>query len=187
MLKTLVAAMPSGWRRWCLNCWKTPGSGLDRLIGSASISARAGLRGTRVGVAFARGLALSTGMKALGVSNLDALALRADPEGARTVMAIHDAKRGDLVWRMFTHGRPVTEISYGDARDAADEFEAFGDVILTGSGAVHLGADPSHFDPKPPLHALLALTSRAPADAPAPSPLYVRPPDAKLPGGQTPA
>ena len=146
-----------------------------------------GFAGTRVGVAFARGLALSTGMKALGVSNLDALALRADPEGARTVMAIHDAKRGDLVWRIFTHGRPVTDVSHGDARDAADEFEAFGDVILTGSGAVHLGADPHHFDPAPPLRALLALTERAPAHAPAPSPLYARPPDAKLPGGKTPA
>lgn len=146
-----------------------------------------GFAGTRVGVAFARGLALSTGAKALGVSNLDALALRSDPDGARTVMAIHDAKRGDLVWRIFTHGRPVTDVSHGDARDAADEFEAFGDVILTGSGAVHLGADPHHFDPAPPLRALLALTERAPADAPAPSPLYARPPDAKLPGGKTPA
>ncbi|WP_440958406.1 tRNA (adenosine(37)-N6)-threonylcarbamoyltransferase complex dimerization subunit type 1 TsaB [Oceanicaulis sp. LC35] len=146
-----------------------------------------GFAGTRVGVAFVRGLALSTGAKALGVSNLDALALRADAEGDRTVMAIHDARRGDLVWRIFTHGRPVTEVSYGDARDAADEFEAFGDVILTGSGAVHLGADPSHFDPAPPLHELLALTERAAADAPSPSPLYARPPDAKLPGGKTPA
>ena len=146
-----------------------------------------GFAGTRVGVAFARGLALSTGARALGVSNLDALALRADPHGDRTVMAVHDAKRGDLVWRVFTHGHPVTEVSYGDARDAADEFEAFGDVILTGSGAVLLGADPHHFDPAPPLKALLTLTGKAATDAPPPSPLYARPPDAKLPGGKTPA
>ena len=146
-----------------------------------------GFAGTRVGVAFARGLALSTGAQALGVSNLDALALRADPEGERTVMAIHDARRGDLVWRIFTHGRPVTEVSHGDARDAADELEAFGDVLLAGSGAVHLGADPSHYDPTPPLRELLVLTERAPADAPSPTPLYARAPDAKLPGGVTPA
>lgn len=146
-----------------------------------------GFAGTRVGVAFARGLALSTGAKALGVSNLDALALRTDPKSERTVMAIHDARRGDLVWRVYTHGRPVTDICYGNAHDAQDEMEAFGGLYLTGSGAALVGADPSHFDPGSPLHELLILTERAPADAPAPSPLYARPPDAKLPGGKTPA
>lgn len=146
-----------------------------------------GFAGTRVGVAFARGLALSTGAQALGVSNLDALALRADPNGERTVMALHDARRGDLVWRLYTHGRPVTAVCSGTAHDAQDEMEAFGGMTLTGSGAALVGADPSHFDPAPPLHELLVLTERAPADAPSPSPLYARAPDAKLPGGVAPA
>lgn len=145
-----------------------------------------GFAGTRIGVAFARGLALATGAKAVGVSNLDALALRADPERARTVMAVHDARRGDLVWRVIAHGDPVTGVVHGDVEAATDAVEAYGDVLLTGSGAALLGADPAHFDPAPPLAELLALSERAPADAPAPAPLYARPPDAKLPGGVSP-
>lgn len=146
-----------------------------------------GFAGTRVGVAFARGLALATGAQAVGVCNLDALARRADPKGQRTVMAVHDARRGDLVWRVIAHGKPVTEISHGDGHAATDVLETYGDVVLTGSGAALLGADPAHFDPGPPLDALLALTAEATEDAPRPAPLYARPPDAKLPGGQTPA
>jgi len=145
-----------------------------------------GFAGTRVGVAFVRGLALSTPAQALGVSNLEALALRADPSKARTVMAVHDAKRGDLVWQLFARGTAVTEVQYGDLNAAQDGLEAYGDVVLTGSGAVLLGADPAHFDPAPPLDALLDLTRAAPEQAPLPAPLYARPPDAKLPGGLDP-
>ncbi len=72
-----------------------------------------GFAGTRVGVAFARGLALSTHAQAVGVDNLAALARRADPHAEHTVMAVHDARRGDLVWRVFAHGRPVSELERG--------------------------------------------------------------------------
>ncbi|MEQ8434640.1 MAG: tRNA (adenosine(37)-N6)-threonylcarbamoyltransferase complex dimerization subunit type 1 TsaB [Oceanicaulis sp.] len=145
-----------------------------------------GFAGTRVAVAFARGLALATGAQALGVGALDALARRSDPKGEWTVMAVHDAKRGDLVWKIFAHGAPVSELMHGDADDALTELEAYGDIHLTGSGAVLLGADPAHFDPAPPLDALIALTLEAGSDAPPPAPVYARAPDAKLPGGVEP-
>lgn len=145
-----------------------------------------GFAGTRVGVAFARGLALSTPAQALGISNLEGMALRVDPGRVRTVMAVHDARRGDLVWQVFAHGSAVTDVRYGDVSAAKTMLEAYGDVVLTGSGAALLGADPSHFDATPPLQALLALTKTAPDTAPLPAPLYARPPDAKLPGGVDP-
>ena len=138
-----------------------------------------GFAGTRVSVAFARGLALATGAQALGVGLLPALARRADPHAEHTVMAVHDAKRGELIWTVFTHGRAVTGVERGGVQDALSVLEAYGDVHLTGSGAVLLGADPDHFDPRPPLAELLALTADAPGDAPLPAPLYARPPDAK--------
>lgn len=138
-----------------------------------------GFAGTRVGVAFARGLALATGAKALGVGVLPALARRADPDNAHTIMAVHDARRGELIWTVFTHGHAVTGLERGDVNDAVSVLEAYGDVHLTGSGAVLLGADPAHFDPSPPLAQLLALTAEAPDDAPPPAPLYARAPDAK--------
>jgi tRNA threonylcarbamoyladenosine biosynthesis protein TsaB len=145
-----------------------------------------GFAGTRVAVAFARGLALATGAQALGVGALDALARRSDPKGERTVMAVHDAKRGDLVWKIFAHGAPVSALMRGVADDALAELELYGDIHLTGSGAVLLGADPDHFDPAPPLDALIALTLEAGEDAPLPAPVYARAPDAKLPGGLDP-
>lgn len=135
--------------------------------------------GARVGVAFARGLALATGAQAVGVGLLPALARRADPDRSRTVMAVHDAKREELLWTIFTHGEAVTGLERGSADHARSRLEAYGDVVLTGSGAAALGADPSHFDPHPPLEALLSLTAEAGEDAPAPAPLYARPPDAK--------
>ncbi|MEQ8404798.1 MAG: tRNA (adenosine(37)-N6)-threonylcarbamoyltransferase complex dimerization subunit type 1 TsaB [Oceanicaulis sp.] len=146
-----------------------------------------GFAGTRVGVAFARGLALSTGAQALGVGALDALALRADPQREHTVMAVHDARRGELLWSIYAHGAPVTGLKRGNAEDALADLEAYGDIHLTGSGAAILGANPAHFDPEPPLDALIALTEAAPAEAPPPAPLYARAPDAKLPGGLDPA
>lgn len=135
--------------------------------------------GARVGVAFARGLALATGAKAVGVGLLPALARRADPDQSRTVMAVHDARREELLWTVFTHGEAVTGLERGSADHARSRIEAYGDVVLTGSGAAELGADPGHFDPHPPLDALLSLTAEAAEDAPSPAPLYARPPDAK--------
>lgn len=135
--------------------------------------------GARVGVAFARGLALATGAQAVGVGALSALALRADPSGEHTVMAVHDARREELIWTVFTHGRAVTGAERGALDEARAVLEAHGGVRLTGSGAALLGADPAHFDPRPPLAELIALTEQAPADAPLPAPLYARPPDAK--------
>lgn len=142
--------------------------------------------GTRVGVAFARGLALATGARALGISSLHAWARRADPNGRWSVAAIHDARRGDLLWQVFTDGAPVSNIERGGAEDARAALSAYGDVHMTGSGAVLLGADPAHFPAEPPLRALAALTGEAPHDAPPPAPLYARAPDAKLPGGRDP-
>ncbi|XBQ17229.1 MAG: tRNA (adenosine(37)-N6)-threonylcarbamoyltransferase complex dimerization subunit type 1 TsaB [Oceanicaulis sp.] len=143
--------------------------------------------GARVGVSFARGLALSTGAQAIGIGLLPALARRADPKAERTVMAVHDARRGELLWTIFAHGAAVTGLERGRAEDAIEELEAYGDIHLTGSGASLLGADPAHFDPAPPLDALIALTREAAPDAPRPAPVYARPPDAKLPGGAEPA
>jgi tRNA threonylcarbamoyladenosine biosynthesis protein TsaB len=139
-----------------------------------------GFAGTRVGIAFARGLALATGAQALGVGLLPALARRADPAGEHTVMAIHDARRDELIWTVFSNGHAVTGLERGGVDDALSVLEAYGDVHLTGSGAAALGADPDHFDPAPPLAQLISLSAEAPESAPPPSPIYARPPDAKL-------
>ncbi|MGY6628689.1 MAG: tRNA (adenosine(37)-N6)-threonylcarbamoyltransferase complex dimerization subunit type 1 TsaB [Oceanicaulis sp.] len=140
-----------------------------------------GFAGVRVGVAFARGLALASGAQAVGVGALDAWALQADPDRVGDVFCVHDARRGELIWRLFRQGAPLNDFQRGDLDAARAALSAAPGARLAGSGAALLGGPV--FDPEPPMQALLRLTRAAPADAPPPAPLYARAPDAKLAGG----
>lgn len=142
--------------------------------------------GTRAGTAFARGLALATGAKAVGISSLAARAYQADPDRVRTIAAIHDARRDEVVIQLYTNGEAASDVVRLAATDAPAFLADYGDVVLTGSGAALLGADPAGFTDEAPLEALLALTELADNNSPLPSPLYARPPDAALPGGVIP-
>lgn len=142
--------------------------------------------GTRAGTAFARGLALATGARAVGVSSLAAWAYQADPHRERTIAAIHDARRDEVVVQLFTNGEAVSDVVRLPVTEAPAFLADYGDVVLTGSGAALVGADPAGFADEAPLAALLALTAEARDDTPLPSPLYARPPDAALPGGTIP-
>ncbi len=143
--------------------------------------------GTRVGVAFARGLALACGASCVGLSNLAVLARQADK---RTPLAVlHDAKRGEVIFQVWSDAG----VSAPERRNVADlperlEQLAGAGIAVTGSGAACL---PDRFpnlgmvelDPA----VMLAMTGELdPANHP-PSPFYARPPDAKLPGGVEPA
>jgi tRNA threonylcarbamoyladenosine biosynthesis protein TsaB len=144
-----------------------------------------GFAGVRVGVAFARGLALACGAQAVGVSALDAWARHADPDCTADVFSVHDARRGELIWQLISRGVPQTDIQRGDPEAARAALAVAPGARLAGSGAALLGGP--RFDPEPPLAALIRLTRAAPPDAPAPAPVYARAPDARLPGGAGPA
>jgi tRNA threonylcarbamoyladenosine biosynthesis protein TsaB len=135
--------------------------------------------GARVGVSFARGLALASEAKAVGVGLLPALALRADPARTASVLAIHDARRGDYLWSLFAPGERRAALNRGSLEEARTAAALVSGLRIVGSGAEALGGEA--FDPKPPLTELLELTAQASADAPPPAPVYARPPDAKLP------
>jgi tRNA threonylcarbamoyladenosine biosynthesis protein TsaB len=144
-----------------------------------------GFAGVRVGVAFARGLALASGAQAVGVGALDAWALDADPDRRGDVFSVHDARRGELIWRLFRKGVPVNDFQRGDLDAARAAHGAAPGAHLAGSGAALLGGP--EFDPEPPLAALISLTRAAPTHAPSPAPVYARAPDARLAGGADPA
>ena len=141
--------------------------------------------GARVGVAFARGLALAAGLRAIGINDLDALALDADPERVLEVFCVHDAKRGDAVWRRYASGAPAGDITRGRMEVAEAEAREAGPNVLAGSGAVALSeAAPDArivSSPRPPLAAMCELARAAPAGAGPPAPFYARKPDAALP------
>jgi len=126
--------------------------------------------GTRIGLAVARGLALSLSLPVAGVSTLDALAAAA-PDAFPVV----DARRGEV----FVPGPravrpeelvvPTGSICVGDgARRYRDLLAAHGAVIPPDDSDLHV--------PRASLHAALA-SAFGPADGI--EPVYVREPDAK--------
>jgi tRNA threonylcarbamoyladenosine biosynthesis protein TsaB len=138
--------------------------------------------GTRVGVAFIRGLALIANVGAVGISNLDvwrAQILEQD-ELAFRIAAIHDAKRGEVIVKCWeAKNLPVADaFKYVTTRLGED-------VLLGGSGA-ELIARGGLIDSgirELDMVRLLDLAANATRETHPPSPLYARAPDAKLPGG----
>tara|TARA_R110002020_G_scaffold135469_7_gene302492 strand:+ start:4864 stop:5556 length:693 start_codon:yes stop_codon:yes gene_type:complete len=91
--------------------------------------------GIRVGVAFARGLALALDAPCVGVGSLEAIAIPAALQSAKAVMAVLDAKR-DRVWTLLVDAN-------GDVVDAGAELTpaaAAGLAQTRGCGLIGSGA-----------------------------------------------
>jgi tRNA threonylcarbamoyladenosine biosynthesis protein TsaB len=162
-----------------------PFTALDRIgvtVGPGSFT------GLRVGLAFAKGLALALDKPIVGIGTLEALAASVANQGL--VLAIVDARRDQAYWQAFSGGEPISEPQAWTLPDIVDwAVERGGPQVLAGPGAALLA---SRFPgaviapltaPEPSAIARLAA-ERAPAR---PQPLYLRTPDAKLPGGVDPA
>jgi len=147
--------------------------------------------GLRVGLAFAKGLALALDIPCIGVGLLAALAASVSEAGF--VAACVDARRGQLYLQAFSDGRPIMApdaLSPEIAAARLAELWPGRPGLLIGSGArfvasVLPGVTLLERDaPDPVAIARLGQASRAPF--PPPRPLYLRAPDAKLPGGISP-
>ncbi len=145
--------------------------------------------GLRVGLAFAKGLALALDIPCVGIGTLEALAASAGGS-VSFVAACIDAHRGQVYLQVFIDGRAamapdVLPVEVAAARLA--ELWPGGPATLVGSGAPLLAQviaaarlEPDRL-PDPVAVARLGAAVRSPA---APRPLYLRAPDAKLPGGK---
>ncbi|WP_323760730.1 tRNA (adenosine(37)-N6)-threonylcarbamoyltransferase complex dimerization subunit type 1 TsaB [Maricaulis sp.] len=143
--------------------------------------------GTRVGVAFARGLALACDADCVGVGNLSVLARQAGADGPLAVL--HDAKRGEVIvqiWRDGTAGAPERVAVADLPRRLAGQGGATCKVTGSGASLLPPGFTDLGIAMIDPL-VLLAITGELELQANLPSPFYARPPDAKLPGGVLPA
>ncbi len=125
--------------------------------------------GTRIGLSIARGLALSLGVRAAGVSTLDALSA-----GAPGAVAVVDAKRGEVFVAGPAAIRPETLQAGTGAVCVGDGAVRYRDVLETRGFDVPDDGDERHI-PRARFHAMLAREF-VPADAILP--LYVRAPDA---------
>lgn len=158
---------------------RTDFGALDRIgvtIGPGSFT------GVRVGVATARGLALSLQVPAVGVTTLAAMAA-AVRHGDSPLMSVLDARRDEVYAQIFSRGTAVTEAQLLPLQRAAALAEAH-EVTLTGSGAplvLDRLSRPLHVAGErraPPIEDVAALAAGIAPGAP-PSPLYLRAADAK--------
>jgi tRNA threonylcarbamoyladenosine biosynthesis protein TsaB len=164
------------------------GLSFDRLDRVAVTVGPGSFTGLRVGVAFAKGLSSALGVPAVGIGTLEALAAA---EGGLVFAAI-DARRDQIYLQAFEDGRSlmapdVLPIDVAAARFA--ELAMGRQATLIGSGA-HLlapaapGACVVEVEGADARNVARLAAGRAPAPL---RPLYLRAPDAKLPGGKLPA
>ena len=142
--------------------------------------------GVRVGLAFAKGLGLALGRPCVGVGSLEALAA-SEPGPGLTAAAI-DARRHQVYLQAFESGAAVMApdaLPVDTAAARLAEVWRGGPLRLVGPGAVLLaGIAPEavvieRVAPDPVAVCTLAAGRTTPA-----RPLYLRAPDAKLPGGR---
>jgi tRNA threonylcarbamoyladenosine biosynthesis protein TsaB len=147
--------------------------------------------GQRVGLAFMRGLRLALHIPLTGVTTLEAMAMAAMAEtGLPRAAAIHDARRAEaylLLQDAETVVQPPVVLPF---TDAVERIAAFGACALAGTGAAaaheKLGRDFSLSTIRQPDAVWVArLAQKYPTPTQAPGPLYLRAPDAKLPGGKS--
>jgi tRNA threonylcarbamoyladenosine biosynthesis protein TsaB len=154
--------------------------------------------GLRIGLAAARGLSLASGIPCAGATTLEALAegVPPSPRVGRSVLAVIDARRGEFYAQCFDADlTPLGPPRLQDRSSIVASLPA-GPVALVGSGAALLAPilvgreavlDVGPENPTAAAVAMAALRRGRPAaGAPAPSPLYLRQPDAKLPAANPP-
>ena len=141
--------------------------------------------GIRVGVAAARGFALSLGVPAVGITTLAVMAeAERERSPGRQVLAAMDAKRNEIYLQAFdADGTPLDEARAVAVEDA-QAFAASFDGVVTGSATPLLrpdatGEHANHF----PISIVARLAAAADPSSGKPKPLYLRGPDAKPQAG----
>jgi len=148
--------------------------------------------GLRVGLAAARGLALAGQLPIVGVTSFEAVAhgVAPDERAGRHVLVALDTKRGDLYAQAFDEMlRPLDQGAVRTPEACAamarapllivgDGAALLRDVFAKGNGDVRWSAAPGY----PQAESLARLGAVRPPTA-NPEPLYLRPPEARLPNG----
>ncbi|WP_267551438.1 tRNA (adenosine(37)-N6)-threonylcarbamoyltransferase complex dimerization subunit type 1 TsaB [Rhizobium rhizogenes] len=140
--------------------------------------------GIRIGVAAARGFALSLNVPAVGVTTLEVMAATARQQNpGKPVLAAIDAKREEIYLQGFdANGDPLDEaraVTIDEARIIAGAF----DGIVTGTAVARLSDAPPAERPDAFPIAVVARLGAAKPVSEKPKPLYLRGPDARPQAG----
>jgi tRNA threonylcarbamoyladenosine biosynthesis protein TsaB len=166
--------------------------GLDALAVTIGPGAFTGLR---IGLAAARGMALALSVPCLSVTTLEALAYGVDPSirSGNTILTALDSKRSDIYVQAF--GWDLSPLNQASAI-AAKEISKFipeGPVVIVGdivnpveaelnSSGIKTTVAPGTGIPDAAIVAEIAAARWNPKQEHSlPEPLYLRPPDAKIP------
>ena len=160
--------------------------------------------GLRVGLAAARGIALARKIPCIGVTTLEAVAEPVDLQQNERVAVSFDARREEVYFQIFKENQElVTEPALLPLEIAAENAAQHGTaakLFLAGTGApllaerlVPLGVEalPVETPPQPDARSVGRIAIRRIGEQGLdafripPAPLYIRAPDAKLPGGLT--
>jgi tRNA threonylcarbamoyl adenosine modification protein YeaZ len=141
--------------------------------------------GLRIGVVTARALSDALAIPLVGVCSLDALAVAARDDGVEgPVLVVTDARRREVYWATYDAGRRTAGPQVGRPAEVVAELGWTGAVV--GDGArLHPDAFTGTLPPGQPwLPQAADLVRALHAGAPAlePQPLYLRRPDAAVPG-----
>lgn len=155
--------------------------------------------GLRAGLAVARGLVLATGVPAVAVTTLEAVAAATDAAArrGRDLLVALDSKRAEPFLQLFDERLlPLGEPLSRDGRDFAASLDRARRLLVAGDAAQRLveaaraaGCDAEAADapPRPDAAVVAAIAAtRAPLVGPV-RPFYLHPPAVKLPAGATPA
>lgn len=138
--------------------------------------------GIRLGLAAARAVGISLHVPVLGISNFDLFAHSVDPAAlaGKELFVLIDSKRGDFFVQVFKNRMQATD---NPEIKSLCEIKSVRPLLITGDRKPD-GLDADFLDPAPPdvmIVALARLAEAAQETGGYPSPLYLRPPEAKLP------
>lgn len=160
--------------------------------------------GLRIGLAAARGIALAAHLPCIGITTLEALAASVPENTEEEIITVAiDARRKEVYLQSFMKSHsgfipaPLNEAAAVPVDQAANHLpkEPFvligsGTILLQEAGTLKtLPCQTLDLEPDPDAIVIgrLALEKPMPKIGHSPAPLYLRAPDAKLPGGIDPA
>lgn len=170
------------------------GIGYETLDAVAVTTGPGGFTGVRIGLATARGYALTLGVPVIGLSNFEVIVAATDPmaRAGRTLVVAIDAKRTDIYAQAFDASLSSVSDPLAVAPAVLAERLPAGALLLAGdavsparaaleSAAREVAVDEKAELADPAILARLATEAPLPAGGVLPRPLYLRPPDVTLP------
>jgi tRNA threonylcarbamoyladenosine biosynthesis protein TsaB len=149
--------------------------------------------GQRVGMAFARGLRVALRRPLVGITTLHAMAVPALSEsGADVAAVLHDARRNEVYAGIYTREETLLApalLPFEEALQCIQQHAKGGSMALAGTAASFAAKQLGGFGltaiesgiTYPDALWVARLALHAPEPVEVPQPLYLRPPDARLP------